>query len=139
MRLHRRSVLAAALAPLSVPLLFAITFVLSSGSASLGWTVFAFLTASLISYAGLVFIGMPLVWLLERIEMLNLWTILLAGVIGGATYTAIIEFVFDYSPESAETFGVGSVVFGAVCGFLVALTFGLIAGARLSSLPTEDT
>ena len=133
MKSNKRFVAAAILAPLSVPLAMEIFYFINSDSSSLSTAVMIFMVASLGAYAGLILVGMPTIYFLNRLNRLNYWTTIFAGVFGGALVANIIDELMDMTPTIVEPPTLETSLFGAACGFLIALVFSIISGQKFTN------
>jgi hypothetical protein len=80
-----------------------------------------------ISYGAMLLIGLPLIWILKRIDYLNFFTLTFGALIFGALIMAYI-----YGPQSWTNVGLKDYlwypIYGGFLGFSVAAVYCLITG-----------
>lgn len=121
---------AVVIAPLAAPLAAFLFPIVLSGEWPYNQTDYYWIVgvSTLFSYICFFVIGLPLCWLLKRWRMLHLLTLSIAGAASGIIAIEIFLYFFALSLESSTRFDWIGPIWGASLGFLVALTFGLIAG-----------
>ena len=89
------------------------------------WSFVIIFLSALSSYSGTLIFGIPTLKLLKTHGYLNLMTLSLAG-----TFWGIIVFYLATSLifGTYNEFNIITVLYGAVLGFFVSITYGLIAG-----------
>jgi len=123
-------IVASLLAPLSAPLANFLSPILARGGQ---WPynqtdyVLVMAVSTLCAYLALFFVGIPIYWILKRLQVLNIFTLSVGGAVSGALLFHIFLGLIFWSSPGISLFG---VLWGAFLGLLVALTFGLIAGVR---------
>lgn len=127
-------------APLSVPALFLFVLVMLGGALREVVEIVAF--AAPVSYLGFLFLGLPSFFALQRSGRANLWSLLVAGAIGGAiTMLVFSTLLFGVSTWQYATLGniVGQILWGVGLGVCVAISFCLIAGITRRSTGRAQT
>jgi len=124
-------IVATLFAPLSAPLVNFLFPILSSGGE---WPynqtdyLLVIIVSASCAYLALFVIGIPIYWILKRRRMLSLLTLSIAGAVSGALAFEFFLYLFAVMMKSTPGVFVSALAWGASLGFLVALTFGLIAG-----------
>ncbi len=121
---NNRLKLAFAIAPLSVPIVWAFV------SATEGWTLIILSVATIFSYIGMIIVGLPALYILRKFSCLNLVTLGFFGLIGGILIFAIIGYILGLGIDSSSPFDLMASMWGGLLGLLVAIVFGLIAGVE---------
>ncbi len=109
-----------------VPVVFVLFLIQTSENFQ--WNSFIVLFALFGSYLGTLVFGMPIVFLLRGLKLLNLPVLVLSGTVMGVLVFYIFMQLLSFLLESASSFTVGILIWGAVFGFTVSITFGLISG-----------
>ena len=120
--------LAIAIAPLAAPAIFFGMLVATSGQFSM--TILSIgLVTSLVSYCGFFLVGIPTIYFLRKIDMLRLWSLCIAGAIGGVIVGVVIDVGLGgkYAIQSLWGGEIENLVSYAILGLAVATTFGLAA------------
>jgi hypothetical protein len=132
-----RLVAATVLSPCVAPILAFVLYPVPPSNGAFGWI----LVSSLVfAYAGLITLGLPLVWLLGRLKRLNIVSIALSGAVAGVVlFYGFLMLLSLPQPLPLKPFGIGGVVLGAGFGFGIALTFALIGGLTLRSTGCRAT
>lgn len=122
---EQRFWLAAAMAP-CVPAVL----ILASGfhTQSFQWTFLMVGLALLTGYLGFLAVGLPLVYMLRRVGLLSLPALMLSGAVFGVLVFYLFSLFLDFLLGSPASFKLMASLLGALLGFSVALSFGLIAG-----------
>ena len=85
-----------------------------------------------ISYGAMLFIGLPLIWILKRINYLNFFTVTICAAVFGSLIMAYI-----YGPQSWSNVGYKEYfwypIYGGFLGFSVAAVYCLISGITIRS------
>ncbi len=123
------------LAPLSIPVGILVLALVSGASFSElfdSWGVLFFGSIAAVSYGGFVIIGLPAILVLGYFGLLRIWTLAIAGSIGGAVvgywlYHSLGNADLPYQPDNAF---IASALTFSFLGIVVALAYGLIAGVR---------
>ena len=125
--------LATAVAPLSIPLLVLLAILIFTDETIGGLNGLVILWATLASYAGCLFLGIPVVHLLKWRNSLTVVALCLSGFLAGMVVTfpfsivlgATVGFVGveHVKMEGVMTFGLAGAIVGTV--------FGFVAKARL--------
>ena len=121
--------LAAALAPLSVPALYALKS-LYSGSGFVSPFIGFFAATVLVSYIGFLVFGLPYVLLLRAKGRLTYGALLLGGIVAGPLFF-IFMLVWSGDPVSFDGWFVPVAIWFSVLSVTVAMVFGLIAKVRI--------
>ena len=124
--IRTRMIVASLLAPLSAPLANFLSPILARGGEwPYNQTDFLMIMSisALFAYLALFFVGIPIYWILKRLRVLSILTLSVGGAASGAL---LFEIFFGLS----SGFSFFGVMWGAFLGFLVAATFGLIAGVH---------
>lgn len=135
---RNRFLFATTFAPWAAPILVVIVETLiglissSAEAAMIGSVFLAF------SYLGMLFFGVPIVWLLQRSGNLNFWSLALSGIIAGFVFLWLSEWVISgfQRPNFYPNFLY--VAFGSGLGLSVAITFGILARVHRSDGRSED-
>jgi len=87
------------------------------------------LVTSLVSYCGFFLVGIPTIYFLRKIDMLRLWSLCIAGAIGGVIVGVVIDVGpgGKYAIQSLWGGEIENLVSYAILGLVVATTFGLAA------------
>lgn len=120
-----RYTFAAVISPL-IPAVIALAPML--GGENPQFEMLAVALALLTSYLGLFVIGLPLVFLLERIGWLNLPVLSITGALAGIGVLALFLQGLGAILESSAPINTIQILWGAGLGFSAALSFGLISG-----------
>ena len=120
----RRLVMAAVVAPLAVTLILG-AFLLADGVVD-RWTIAAILGATLLGYAGSIFIGLPLALLLRRSGRLDALTLCMGGIMAGPLMLGGTLWWSSGNLDDKDD-QLWSVVLGAGFGLAVAVAFCLLA------------
>lgn len=121
--------LAAALAPLSVPALFVFRS-LYSGSGFEGPFIAYLAAIAAVSYIGFLVFGLPFVLLLRAKGNLTYGALLLGGIVAGPLFVIFMQVWSGEPVTFREAYAQAAIVF-TVLSVTVAMTFGLIAKARI--------
>lgn len=129
MNLSAREIYGVIVAPLIIPL-----FGAASGGFGVegAWSLLGMLSTVFFSYAGMIALGLPAIAVLKRRGKLTLGWLLVAGTVGGAIIWLVILALLGSLLGSSAAVSPFTVIAGAVLGAFVALTYGLIAGVRVS-------
>lgn len=123
-----RTVLAFLVAPV-FPVLFSLYEYgdIESGN---GVSLLIVLIAFPVSYGASLLVGLPMIKILRRKQLLNIVTVTIGGAIFGAIAFYLFGFLFAALLESSRPVAPNTfeLLYGAMLGVLVALPFGLIAG-----------
>ena len=123
--MNSRFVKAILLSPL-IPVLF-ISIVVPFKN-NFQFSILILFSAVVVSYAGTLLFGIPAVMLLKRFNMLNLPILVLFGTVLGIIILYVALFLLGVVQVSNSGFDLTAGIWGAILGFCVSLTFGLIAG-----------
>lgn len=84
----------------------------------------------LVAYLSLFFVGLPLLFLLDRLGWLNLPVLIFVGALSGAAvyYLFLILFALSLGSPPPWRFEISDIVLGAELGAAIAAVFGLISG-----------
>ena len=93
--------------------------------------------AAAFSYGGFIFVGVPMILLLNYMNHLSLWTIAVAGIFGGMLVGVVFDKFLAHGLNSVSSSAYDFLVPMAICGLVVSLSFGLIAGIQ-KPLPAEQ-
>jgi len=124
-----QTLLAVLVAPWAAPAAIAVSISLPTGAQEGFADYWVFLSVSLIaSYLGVVLLGLPVAYFLDRQRWLNLATLAVGGALSGIVVFwlflfLLVQVVFR-SSESLFPW----IFWGAPLGLLVALVFGVIGG-----------
>ena len=121
--------LAAVLAPLSVPALFALKS-LYSGSGFETPFIANMATIALVSYIGFLVFGLSYVLLLRAKGRLTYGALLLGGIVAGPLFTIFMQ-VWSGEPVTFHGWYVQIAIWFTVLSVTVAMVFGLIAKVRI--------
>jgi hypothetical protein len=129
-----RITIALIISPWSAPALIVIAATIYAGAwpfhYELGWITAC---SVVMAYVGLLLWGLPLFRWLQRLQRLDLLTLIGCGAIGGVIFIfafgAVLSILFESPLFSRNPRDLWlSVLWGLVLGSTVAATFGLIAG-----------
>lgn len=120
--------LAAALAPLSVPALFALT-TLYSGSGFETPFIAYIATIAAVSYIGFLVFGLPFVLLLRAKGRLTFAALFLGGIVAGPLFVILMQ-VWSGEPVTFQGAFAQAAIMFTVLSVAVAMLFGLIAQAK---------
>jgi hypothetical protein len=123
--MNKRYLKAILISPI-VPVVF-ISIALFPNSNS-SWNILILLCALITSYLGTLLFGIPTIKLLKYYNLLNLPLLVLSGSIMGIIVLCIAMLLLGLLLGSTASFNFATVVWGAIFGFCVSITFGLIAG-----------
>ncbi len=138
---EQREAIAAVLAPLAAPVLTVVLFALPAKSLpsyhDLPGIVFP---AVIVSYLGFFLVGLPVVFLLRRLRLLNLPALIVCGALSGVIVFSIFEVLLSVLLGTIEYFRltVSGAIWGASIGAGVAALFGSIAGITWRSSGTPQ-
>ncbi len=92
------------------------------------FSIIILLFALITSYLGTLVFGVPMVKLLQRFNFLNLPTLVFAGTLLGILLFYVGVFSLTLLLNSKSDFNTYTIIGGAISGFIVSLTFGLMSG-----------
>ena len=135
-----RVIAAFMLAPLIAPTAIAIRDLMKTGGTSpyhseLAWTL---TFAALASYLGLSILGLPLTYMLHRLQKLIIPLLVLVGVFAGCLTMLGVAICFPLllgSPVRVEDIDAALLLTGASIGAITSALFGLIAGVPFTRKP----
>ena len=123
---RRRFAVATAIAPLTVPARFLIAQLFAADNRTAIWFVGVFSTAT--AYLGTLLVGVPVVFLLRRTRLLNVYSLGLAGSIGGILVFLVFSKFLGFFLSSFAPFRPLHVWWGLTLGLIVSLVFCALAG-----------
>ena len=127
-----RLVLAAALAPLAAPVGLYLQGVIQTESFYFPIFSVVGLSGLVVSYLGLLLIGLPCFLVIKKLGLLNLPLLGLVGILAGViVYFVFISLLFSSPSQALSSFDISSFLLGGLLGFSVALIFGVMAGVSL--------
>lgn len=129
MKRSARLVLAALVAPLSVPL---VVFLFFKSSSDALWAELAFVVAGMVSYGSMLLLGLPVLLYLRDKGLLQMGAVVLSGAIVGVFVGVIFDYAILLKAGSSRPFRYDLLAWSAGAGVLIAFTFSIIAGLRIS-------
>ena len=131
---RQREIYGAVLSPL-VPVVLFLPLGLASDSFQWNFVIIGFTIA--VSYASMIFVGLPLVITLKHLGMFTFpWLALFGGGAGIIGLYLAMSFLGTIL-ESSAAYDFRMTIVGAILGMCTALSYGLIAGITKQSRPTR--
>ena len=81
------------------------------------------------TFLGFIVLGLPVYFILQKFDVLNLWSLTIAGGFSGVTYMVIFQLIIFPRVSSTETI---TYIPGFMMGTISALIFGLLIGLTLN-------
>ncbi len=133
----KRFFLALILCPLLSSLLFSIVEPIAAGRAPNFKLIIGILPIFYIfTFLGLIVFGLPIYFLLKKLDILNLVSLTISGGLTGIIYMVIFQFVLFPKVTSSEII---AFIPGLLMGAMSALIFGLLSGISLTARHKEMT
>jgi len=128
-----RELIGALVAPLSIPAIFSVIGLIPGQGV---WGVLEIFISAIFSYMGMFLFGLPVIYYLKNKGALTLaWVVGIGAVVGIVVWLIFMGLLAIVLGSSSEV-GIFSLIFGAVMGFIVSLTYGLISGVKVGGHAT---
>ena len=129
LNLSKREITGAFIAPLTAIIIFiALIWSFGLGAKELGKIA---IYATLFSYVGMFFVGIPIVLGLKKPEDLRLVPLALLGGVAGLFIYSFSLYVYTKGESSLSA---GTMIFGFLEGMIVAITYGVIAKIKIRGI-----
>jgi len=128
-----QTLLAALVAPWAAPAAVAVSISVPYSAREGFADYWAILSISLVaSYIGVLLLGLPAAYFLDRLRWLNLATLAVSGALGGIAVFWLFLFLLVHVVFKSSEALFPWTLWGAPLGLFVALVFGVIGGVPLS-------
>ena len=135
---RKRLIIAAAVAPLALLIGYVVIDIATSQSLSLTWSLLIGGYVAGFGYMGMIVLGLPIFFVLQRANLLNLFSLLATGAIAGILVIFIAGETLGRLLGYSAPFDLISIAWGILSGLIVAFSFSLIAGVKISNKHLED-
>ena len=127
---RNRLVMATAVAPLALLVGFVVIDVATGQSLSFSSSLLIGGYIVGFGYIGMIILGLPIFFVLRRVNLLNGFSLLAAGAIAGILVIFIAGETLGRLLGSSAPYDLVLIAWGALSGLIVAFSFSVIAGVK---------